>query len=144
MDRKVLEERVLEFIKRKRLAVISTINQIGTPESAVVAFAETSDLKLIFGTFNTTRKYQNLQNKRTVSFVIGCDEDEKITVQYEGFAREVKNSELEECIRIQLEKNPKSRKYAFEKEQRYFIITPKFIRYSDFSKKPEEIFELNF
>ena len=138
------KKKVLEFIKNKNLGVLSTINKFGNPESAVVAFSETEDLQIIFGTFNTTRKYSNLQLNQTISFVIGWDEGENVTVQYEGIVREVTDLEFQECRDIQLKKNPSSKTYAFEKQQRYFKITPIWIRYSDLSKEPEEIFEISF
>ncbi len=136
------KQKILDFIKKKKLGVISTINQEGKPESAVVAFSETDKLELIFGTFNTTRKYKNLKANQNISFVIGWDEEEKITIQYEGLARDVKDEEFEECRTVHLNKNPSSKKFAFGKEQRYFKITPRWIRYSDLSLK--EIFEVVF
>ncbi len=137
------KQKILNFIKNKKLAVVSTIHGDGKPESALVSFSETENLELIFGTFNTTRKYKNLLANPWVAFVIGWDE-ENVTVQYEGLAQEVTDKELEECRNLQLSKNPFSKKFAFEKEQRYFKVTPKWIRYSDLSKKPVEIFEVSF
>ena len=138
------KRKVLDFIKKKKLAVVSTINFKGISESALVAFSETDKLEIIFGTFKNTRKYKNLQNNKNISLVIGWDEEENITIQYEGLANEVKNKEFEECRIIQLNKNPNSKTYAFEKEQRYFKISPKWIRYSNLSKEIEEIFEIKF
>lgn len=138
------KQKILDFIKKKKLAVLSTINSKGKPESAVIAFSETENLELIFGTFNTTRKYKNLQSEQNVSVVIGWDEKENITVQYEGLSKEVKDKEFQECRAIQLNKNPSSKTYAFEKEQRYFKIIPKWVRYSNLSKEPIEIFKITF
>ncbi len=136
------KDKILNFIKKQNLCVISTSNKNGKPESAVVAFSETDNLELIFGTFYTTRKYKNLQGNKNVSVVIGWDADVGITVQYEGVAEEMKGRELDSCRDINLKKNPYSKKYAFEKEQRYFKIKPKWIRYSDFENN--DIFEMNF
>ena len=138
------KRKVLDFIKKKKLAVVSTINFKGISESALVAFSETDKLEIIFGTFKNTRKYKNLQNNKNISLVIGWDEEENITIQYEGLANEVKNKEFEECRIIQLNKNPNSKTYAFDKKQRYFKISPKWIRYSNLSKEIEEIFEIKF
>ena len=54
------------------------------------------------------------------------------------------DKEFEECRKLQLIKNPSSKTYAFEKEQRYFKIEPKWIRYSNLSSESGEIFEINF
>ncbi len=136
------KKKILEFIESKHLAVLSTINKNNQPESAVVAFAQTKNLEIIFGTSHTTRKFQNLKINKKVSLVIGWDNKENITVQYEGLAREVKDQEFEVCREIQINKNQESKKYAFAPDQTYFKITPVWIRYSDINK--ENIFEIEF
>lgn len=108
----------------------------------MAAFAEKESLELIFATFNTMRKYRNLQNNPHVSLVIGWDDKIGITIQYEGIVRELSGQELEECRELHVKKNPKSAKYVSREEQRYFLITPRWIRYSNYSKNPQEIFEL--
>ena len=134
--------KILEFIKKQRLMVLSTID--GTKsESAVVAFAQTNDLEIIFGTFSTYRKYKNLQTNKNVSLVIGWEED-GISVQYEGVAEEVTGEERDKCREIQLNKIPESKKFANLEQQRYFKISPKWIRYSDFSTDPPSQFEIKF
>ena len=57
MDKK---EILYQFIKKTKLAVISTVNEKGTPESAVLEFGETSDLEIIIDTFISSRKYKNI------------------------------------------------------------------------------------
>lgn len=78
MDKK----QVLDFIKKHRLAVLSTVNSNNKPESAVLEFGETDDFEIIFDTFSSTRKYKNLKQNNNVSLVIGWDEN--ITIQYGG------------------------------------------------------------
>lgn len=141
MDKK---KKTLEFLKKKQLMVISTINSEGNSQSAVVGFTETSDLEIIFGTSNETRKYSNLQKNKNISLVIGWDLEEKITVQYEGVAREMNGAEFEKCKKLHILKNPKREKHSNNFRERFFKITPKWIRYSDLSKNPEEIFEIEF
>ncbi len=135
-------QKILHFIQKQKLAVLSTINEQSNPESAVIAFSETEELELIFGTFQNTRKYQNLKSHSNVSFVIGWDEELKTTIQYEGIATEVKGQDLEKYREIHLLKNPASKKYAFHQLQRFFKVRPIWVRYSNLSKDPEEIFEL--
>ncbi len=138
------KEKILNFIASQYLAVISTINKFNMPESAVVAFSQTPNLEIILGTFSTSRKYRNIENNNKVSLVIGWDENEKTTVQYEGKAHELIGEEMERLSRNHIEKNPGSKRYHFNLDQRYIKIAPSWIRYSDFSKKPEEIFEISF
>ena len=68
------EQRVRAFLQTQSLAVISTIHpQTLQPESALIAFAQTPELELIFETQSNTRKYKNLQSNPKVSLVIGWD-----------------------------------------------------------------------
>ncbi len=135
-------QKILHFIEKQKLAVLSTINEQSNPESAVIAFSETDELELIFGTFQNTRKYHNLQSHPKVSLVIGWNDEEKITIQYEGIAQEINPENVEQYRQIHLLKNPASKKYAFHPLQRFFKVKPVWVRYSNLSKDPEEIFEL--
>ncbi len=133
---------ILDFIKRHELAVISTIHPDNTPQSAVVGFGESGDLKLVFGTSNTSRKYRNLQANAQVSVVIGGDKGQ--TVQYEGTAKEVTGDEAEHFKQLYFAKTPSSRKYEDLPDERYFVITPAWIRYTDLTQEPWHIVELSF
>lgn len=126
-----LKQQILAFLGKHLLTVIATIDISGDkPESAVIAFAELPNLNLIFGTSNQTRKYQNLQKNNRVSFVIGWDS--KIgTVQYEGVARELSEQETGDYAKILATKNPASEKFVNREHQRYFIVTPTWIRLLD-------------
>ena len=135
------KKKILDFIKTQILGVVSTVDANNNPESAVVAFSETDNLELIFGSFSDTRKNKNLQNNNRVSFVIS---DNNITVQYEGLAKELSGSEAIKAREIHLFKNPSSKKYAFDEKQRFFKVTPTWIRYSDFNYNPKKVFEIKF
>lgn len=142
MTREERIKEVYDFIHNEHVCVLSTITSEGNPESATMGFSEKEDLKLIFQTPNDTRKYKNLQNNPNVSIVIGWDLDKFITVQYEGITREVSEAEIEEVRKIHTTKNEASKKYAYLPENKYFIVSPKWIRY--WAVKASEKFELNF
>ncbi len=133
---------ILDFIRRHKLAVLSTVSPEHTSESAALEFGETDKLELIFDCFETAKKYQNLLANKNVSIVIGWDND--ITVQYEGEAHELIGDEKEKYQELYWQKNPKARRWAAQKGIRYFKIMPKWIRYSDLNKKPWEIIEVGF
>ncbi len=80
----VTKEDILTFIKRHRLAVISTVTTDGKSESAAIEFGENDNFELIFDAFENSRKIQNLRKNPHVSLVIGWGDN--ITVQYEGVA----------------------------------------------------------
>ena len=137
MDDKKL---ILDFIKKQKLAVISTISPKNIPQSAVLEFGETNDLEIIVDMFISSRKYKNLQTNPNVSLVIGWDEN--ITVQYEGIAEELIGDKATYYKNVYWKKNPEAKRWESQEGITYFKITPKWIRYSDLRKHPWEIKEI--
>ncbi len=136
------KQKIEAIFESSSLCVIATMGE-HKPEAALIGFSYIPDtLELIFGTFENFRKYKNLQKNNKVAFVIGW-EDAK-TVQYEGMAAELSGQELLEKEKIYLQKFPKSKKYLDHKEEKFFKVTPSWLRYRDLSAKPEELFEINF
>ncbi len=135
---------VRDFLARESLCVISTVSPFKKPQSALVAFSENQDLSLNIGTYKTARKHRNLQVFPSVSVVVGGFGELKITVQYEGEAREVLLEERDAAIGVHAAKNPGSLTYASHPDQTYYRIEPTWIRYSDFSGDRENIFEIKF
>ncbi|MEX0649822.1 MAG: pyridoxamine 5'-phosphate oxidase family protein [Candidatus Andersenbacteria bacterium] len=137
------KELVRKVISHELLGVIATVSSDGMkPEAALVAVTETDDLEIVFGTRNTTQKYKNIQKNPNVSFVIGTSSEQKITVQYAGLARELADKELDTYQRLHIKKHPGSKKFVFSPEERMFIASPVWIRYSDYKSEPPVIFEL--
>ena len=134
------KEFLYSFISKNKLTVLATISESNIPESALVGFAITPDLKIIFDTVKTSRKYRNLLNNPTISFVIGWDNEE--TVQYEGIAKIPTDNELEVMLPCYFKVFPggKDRKENW-RDLVYFCVEPKWIRYSNFNDpvKIEEI-----
>lgn len=134
---------IYEFIHDHQLTVLATVDKNNNPEAAVIEFGDTPDLEIIFDTLAPSyRKYQNLKLNPQVAFVIGWEND--ITVQYEGVAREVAGSEKENYKKQYFQKNPDAEKWDSNPEIKYFIATPTWIRYADYSKRPFRIIELKF
>ncbi|MBX4198328.1 pyridoxamine 5'-phosphate oxidase family protein [Candidatus Parcubacteria bacterium] len=142
MGNEEIKIKILAFIKGHKLTVISTVDVGGDkPESAVIAFAEKDTLELIFGTSTKSRKYQNLQKNKNVSFVIGWS-DELGTVQYEGVAQELMEEEAAEHGKMIADKNQNAEKFLTRPDQRYFLVQPTWIRLLDKSKDPDEVHEI--
>ncbi|HUD11545.1 MAG TPA: pyridoxamine 5'-phosphate oxidase family protein [Candidatus Saccharimonadia bacterium] len=133
---------ILAFIKKQSIAVISTIDGRGLPQSAVVGFGETEELELIFATYNSTPKYENLKRRKQVAFVIGWDDG--VTVQYEGIARELRGEEARTYSNMYYAKNQGAQKYQRMPENRYFLVSPVWLRYTDVDVDPWDIAELEF
>ncbi len=136
-------KKVFDFIATNEFGVVSTVgSETLSPESAVVAMSETDNFELVFGSFIDSRKNKNIAKNPNVSVVIGWDNTNKITIQLEGIAFLVEGEERELLIGRHIIKNPGSRAFLDDSRQQYFKITPKWIRYSNFSVAPQEVWEL--
>ena len=138
------KQQVIKILQNNEFGVICTNSYDRVaPESAVVAISNTEDLQIIFGTFQDSRKFKNLQRDRNVSIVVGWDNDKKQTMQIEGVA-EIVSEELRPKIEdIHCLKNKASEKFRGNLQQAYFLVKPYWIRFSDFSKHPQEIWEID-
>lgn len=139
MDKRLF---VLDFIKQQGLAVLSTVDKDGSPQAAVIGFGETNNFEIIFGTDNSSRKYANIQNNPKVAFVIGWDENN--TVQFEGLAEELLSKDIQLVRDNYWSKSPMAEKYHANEGQRYFIVKPKWIRYTNLNIEPWEVIEITF
>ncbi len=135
------KQKIIDVFKKHRLAVIATVGE-NKPEAALIGFNYLDNLELTFGTFESFRKYKNLKSNHHAAFVIGWTEDE--TVQYEGIVKELKGTELKEYQDKYLEKYPSAAKYIHNSQERFFKVTPVWIRYTNLSEQPEEVLEVKF
>ena len=137
---KTESEIVSEFIKAHKIAILSTVTHDFLPQSAVVGIYVGKNMELFFGTFRTSRKYQNLQKNPRVSIVIGWDSGK--TVQYEGEAKELSGKAVEEFKKAHLKHMNTAAKYVSKEQAVFFKVTPKWIRYVDVSKDPWDEIEI--
>ncbi len=136
------KEKIMEVLRANELGAVAT-NSGATPELAVVAVSQTEELELIFATFNDTRKFQNIIKDPRVALVMGWDNEIGKNVQIEGTARLVSEDEREKIEEIHLKKNPRSLAFKNDPRQSYFIVTPQWFRYSNFSGGAKEVWEIN-
>lgn len=130
-----------DFMAAHSLATVATADADGRLANAVVGFGETKRLELIFGTFISSQKYQNLQTRPSVAIVIGWENG--LTLQYRGRARELAGSEAEFYAEQYFAKSPAARQYQYHPEERYFLVTPEWLRLTDLKTEPWTIVELD-
>jgi hypothetical protein len=138
MDRKD----IYSFMARQRYGVVSSVSPDGVSQSALVGIAVTPELEIIFDTLNSTRKYRNLCEHPRCSFVVGWEGER--TVQYEGVATEPNGAELERFQETYFAVWPECLAHLSWPGITYFVVTPKWIRYSDYDQNPPLIEELAF
>lgn len=136
------KEAVHRFIARQKLAVVSSEGPEGMPQSAVVGIAVTPGLDLVFDTLLPSRKARNLISRPACSLVIGWDNE--ITVQYEGFAQQHFAHEEGLWKESYFAAWPECREHMHWPDITYFVISPKWLRYSDYNQRPPEIAEFTF
>ena len=127
------KEFVYNFIRQHNLAVISTLSKDNKPEAALIGFAVSRDLEIVFDTVKTSRKYKNILQNPSVAVVIGWDNE--TTVQYEGIAAELSgdNAAYYKEIYFQVYKDGRERAETWPHIV-HFKITPNWIRYSNFNE----------
>ena len=136
------EADLFTFMAGHKLGVLGSISQDGSPQSALVGIAVTRELEIIFDTVASSRKYANLLANSAASFVIGWAGE--VTVQFEGKAFQPTGAELAQYQQVYFAAWPKCRDHLSWPGIAYFVVRPKWIRYSDFDQRPPLIEELWF
>jgi len=135
MDRIALHS----FLARQRYGVVSSLSKKGAPQSALVGIAVTPDLEIVFDTVTSSRKYLNLIARPACSFVVGWAGEQ--TVQLEGIAVEPVGQELQRYQEVYFATWPAGVERARWPGIAYFVVRPRWIRYSNFDQTPPLIVE---
>jgi pyridoxine/pyridoxamine 5'-phosphate oxidase len=130
------------FVTQCKLAVLATVSSSGAPQSALMGVEVTPQLEVIFDTVKSSRKYANLIARPACSFVFGWTKEQ--TVQYEGEAEELNGSELRRCQDEYFRVWPDGPTRLAWPGIVYFLVKPKWIRYSDYDQKPPLILTFAF
>ena len=127
------------FMTQHRYGVVSSISQQGAPQSALVGIATTPANEIIFDTMTSSRKYHNLAARPDCSFVVGWSGEQ--TVQLEGMATEPKGPDLNRYQEIYFAVWPDGVARRNWPGITWFVIRPRWIRYSDYDQTPPLIEE---
>jgi nitroimidazol reductase NimA-like FMN-containing flavoprotein (pyridoxamine 5'-phosphate oxidase superfamily) len=126
---------LLAYLQSQRLGVLGTLSPEGGCQGAIVGYAITPQFEILFDTVRTSRKYRNMLANPRVSFTVGdtTNRGDERTVQYEGIAEELAGEQLSRLRPAYYATWPDG--IAREKWAgiTWFIIHPRWIRYSDFS-----------
>ena len=133
---------VFQFMNSGRLAVLATVGEGQQPEAALMGFAVTPQLEIVFDTVKSSRKYPNLKKNPRVAWVIGCTTE--VTVQYEGVAEELHGEELAKYKKIYFAAFPDGPVRESWPGITYFVVRPKWVRYCDYNPGKNRIEEKEF
>jgi pyridoxamine 5'-phosphate oxidase-like protein len=126
---------LLAYLQSQRLGVLGTLSPVGEPQGALVGYAVTPDLEILFDTVRTSRKYGNMLAHPLVSFTSGSTTghgDER-TVQYEGVAEELAGESLARFQPVYFATWPDGVDRILWPDITWIVIRPRWIRYSDFN-----------
>jgi len=135
-------EEVYGFMHNERLAVLATVDDKMQPEAALMGFAATPELEIIFDTVKSSRKYPNLKRNPRVAWVIGCTTE--VTVQYEGVAEELEGEELAKYKKTYFAAFPDGPARQSWPGITYFVVRPKWVRFCDYDPSKRRIEEKDF
>jgi general stress protein 26 len=131
------KQKLLEFLRTKRYAVVATMSaRAGAeawPEAALVGFAVTPELELIFDTVTSARKWANLRANPNVAVVIGWDGE--VTLQLEGVAEQPEGEERERRKEQYFATWPDGRERASWPGITWIVIRLRWARYCDYGKR---------
>lgn len=136
---RIQKEKISNFLKIEKSCDIATLGEDGEPQVATVSFYANEALEIIFGTWSSTRKYDNLQAEQRVGLVFGFDSG--VNIQYQGRAAKLSSKDAD--IEKYLVKKPSAIQKLEDDEWFWFKITPRWVRFTDFTKQPMERFEVN-
>jgi uncharacterized pyridoxamine 5'-phosphate oxidase family protein len=135
-------QEVFRFLDSERLGVLTTATSSGQPQAALMGFAVTPELEIIFDTVRSSRKYPNLKANARVAWVVGCTTE--VTVQYEGEAEELEGAALAKYKPIYFQKFPDGPARENWTGMTYFVVRPKWMRYCDYNPASRRIEEQRF
>ena len=132
-------EEVFDIAKRKRFLVVSTVNETGAPEAALMGFAVTQSNEVVFDTLASSRKAVNLARNPAAALVIGWDDN--VSLQIEGLARRPIGDDLASAKTAYFREWPDGRAREAWPDIAYVVVKPKWIRYSNYAAGPPVVEE---
>ena len=129
----------ISFLRRHRLAVVSSLGPDGRPQAAMVGFAVSDQLEIVFDTVTSSRKFQNLRRDPRIALVIGWDKE--MTAQIEGVADFPTGRELDRIRECYFMAYPDGRDRLSWPGITHVGVRPTWIRYSDFTQNPPRVIE---
>ena len=132
-------EEVFDIAKTKRYLIVSTVNESGAPEAALMGFALTQANEVVFDTLASSRKAVNLARNPAAALVIGWDDN--ISLQIEGVARRPVGDDLANAKAAYFGEWPDGRARENWPNIAYVVVQPKWIRYSNYAAGPPVVEE---
>src|SRR5262249_8514416 len=124
------------YMLSRRLAVVGSSADDGSPQSALVGIATTPHHEVIFDTVDESRKHRNLVRDPRASVVLSGPEEK--TLQFEGLARRLRPHDAGDTglLEIYFGVWPDGRERCRWPNIAHWSIRPTWAPYSDFTAGP--------
>lgn len=136
-----MDAKVIEFLEKERVSVLTTLLEDGSPHSAAMVFVFNKDAnEVYFLTDKASKKCALLRNGTFVraSVVLGFSEQDMVTLQMDGEVKVVAADAVENARALYLAKYPDHKRYDNEASE-YLVFKPSWWRYTDFKPVPNYI-----
>lgn len=130
-----MDKKILKFINRNHVSVLTTLLENGNPHSASMHYASRENpLEFVFFTKKNSRKCKHFENnkKYPASLVIGFDEKEMIEFQSNGMIRKTNKEESKQGVKTFV---GKFKGAELDNEHQVLIYEPTWWRYTEFKPK---------
>ena len=138
-------ESLVAFLRSQHWAVEATVSADVQPQAAIIGYAVTDQLELVFDTLATSRKAANLRANPCVALVIGgWRGGSEQTLQYEGMADFPTGEELVRLKAAYFNAFPDGPSRESWTDITYVRVRPRWLRFSDYKVDPPQILERRF
>ncbi|MDD5464325.1 MAG: pyridoxamine 5'-phosphate oxidase family protein [Candidatus Moranbacteria bacterium] len=131
---------ILTALKKNQFCVLSTVSTTAKPQVAVMSYTIKDDFTFLMSTEPTTRKVTNITTNNQSSVLIG-GLDGSSEIQIDGLVRFLSDAEVSDAKNYIFSVHPELKDYI-SVNHKIIEFKPTWLRYSDFSISPAEIFEL--
>jgi hypothetical protein len=132
-------DELVRFLRRYKLALEASVTPGGAPQAAVVGFAVSDELEIVFDTVESTRKYKNLRaDPRDRPRDRLGRRDHRAARRHRGLPA---GRRARAHARVLLRCLP-GRSRSARMSGHHVRVRPHWVRYSDFTQDPAPIVEL--
>lgn len=136
------DQELIAYLRSQRWAIEASCSASGRPQAAIVGYAATEMLELVFDTLAGSRKAANLRSNPRIALVIGgWQEASPRTLQLEGVVDFPTGPDLERVKRAYLAVFPDGKARELLSDITYVRVVPSWVRFSDYTVEPPSIVE---
>lgn len=137
-----MKQEIIKFIENNRICVLSTQRKDLSPHGATVHFAFSEKLNVFYVlTDSNYNKCELLKiaSSCNASMVIGFDERDMRTIQFDGTAYLLSDNEsIQETKEIYFKKFPEKKKWENEINNAWIKFIPNWYQWSNYNIEPNE------